>query len=788
MPRALRRCLRDPLTTVIGVVIVALGTSATTTLFSILHTVAIAPLPFPDASRLVVVLDRDRSEARVGVAPGRYRDYSSRLAAVMTLGALRSGLAFNAVDQTGPFRADGALVDRALFGVLARRPQVGRFFDDRDFDPGASPVVILSQSMWTEHFGGEATVVGRGLILDGIPHEIVGVLPRDWITPAGHTDVWLPLRLTVWNRVSRNLTLIGRLRPDATMKHAEAALVASHAALAADHPDTDGVVRPVLEDLAGSLGGAARTQVLLVFLGSLGLMCLVGFNLATLLLARTAGRRREIAIYRALGASAIDVIAVQVFEGAMLVGTGAAAGLLLARLTIPVVGSMTAAASQSPLLLADIELSLPAFGAAAAGALVILLLASWAPVALSSRISPVETLRTHVSRLERRARHGLVVVEVAAAVTLLLTAAALTRSVIALLRVDPGFAAERVLTARVTLPATSHGSADVRRRIAERLQAELESIAGVERAAIGSALPFRTESSAFSFIIDATATERHQAEHRSIGPGYMETLGLRLLAGRSFTAADGKDSPRVAVVTAGLARLWGVGAPAAVVGRRLSIDGPGGPWREIVGIVEDTRHLALTQAGRGELYLPWSQDPWPALAVAVRFAPGVSPSASRVRQALAAIDPRLPLFDVVMLPDRIRASLGTQVLLQRGFSVFAGLAVVLALAGVFGLLTWNVASRQRDIALRLALGGTPLSVARSSSLHAAALLVVGMLTGAPAAWLISHLVAAVVPGCMPLDLATTGLVLAVFTGAAALVCLEPGRRAAATDPCILIRG
>jgi predicted permease len=787
MTRALRRCVRDPLTSALAVVIVALGTGATTTLFSILHAVAIAPLPFPDSRQLVVVLDRDRFDERVGVTPGRYRDYSTRLRPTIALAALRPGLAFNAIDHTGAFRATGAIADRGLFGVLGRQPQLGRIFDDRDFDPDAAPVVIISYSIWKDHFLGAAGVVGRPLILDGIPHEIVGVLPPDWMTPAGETDVWLPLRLTVWNRVSRNLTLIGRLGPGVTIARADATLAAAHAALAADYPATDGAVRPVLDDLASSLGGAARTPLALVFAGSLGLMCLVGFNLATLLLARTAARRQEIAIYRALGASAVDVTALQIAEGVLLVGSGATAGLVLARFAIPLVSSMTAAASHSPLVMADIELSMPAFAAAAVSALVILLLASWAPVALSARISPFETLRTRASPLEQRTRRGLVVVEVAAAVTLLLTAAALTRSVIALLRVDPGFAAERVLTARVTLPATSHGSAEIRRKIAERLQTELESIAGVERAAIGSALPFRAESSPFNFFTDATATERHQAEHRSIGPGYAETLGLRLLAGRTFTSADGQESPRVALVTASLTSLWGVDTPAAVVGRRLSIDGPGGPWREIVGVVADTRHSALTQAGRGELYLPWTQDPWPAMAVVVRFAPGVPPSASRVQQALASIDPRLPLFDVAMLSDRLRASLGSQLLLQRGFAAFAGLAALLALAGVFALLTWNVASRQHELALRLAMGATPLSVARSSSLQTAALLIIGMVTGAPAAWLISRVVAAIVPGCAPLDLGTTVFTLAVFTGAAVLVSIEPGRRAAATDPCILIR-
>lgn len=788
MIRALRRCLCDPVTSVLGVLIVALGTGATTALFSILHAIAIASLPYPDARQLVVVADRDRSAGLVGVAPGRYRDYATRLDHVMALTALRPGVAFNAIDRTGSFRANGALADRGLFDVLRRGPAVGRFFTDRDFDADAAPVVILSHAIWRDRFLADSAVVGRVLTVDGIPHEIVGVLPSDWVTPPGDTDLWLPLRLTVWNRVSRNLTLIGRLRPGVTLKQADLALSAVHAALAADYPDTDGAVTPVLEDLAGSLGGVTRTVVLLVFGGSIGLMCLIGLNLATLLLARAASRRREIAVRRALGASVADVMVLQLSEGALLVGTGAAAGLILARAAIPALASMTAAVSHSPLLTRGIDLSVPTFTAAVASAVVILLLASWAPVALSVRISPFETLRAHSPHMRQRTRHGLVAAEVAAAVTLLLTAAALTRSVVVLLGVDPGFAADRVLTARVTLPATSHGSADVRRAIAERLRTELESLAGVERAAIGSALPFRTASSPFTFSTDAATTERHQAEHRSISPGYVETLGVRLLAGRTFTAADGKDAPRVALVTASLTKLWGVDAPAAVVGHRLSIDGPAGPWREIVGVVADTRHRALTQVGRGELYLPWAQDPWPALAVIVRFAPGVSTSASRVGQTLAAVDPGLPLFDVAMLEDRLRASLGPQVLLQRGFSAFAGLAAVLALAGVFALLTWNVTSRRHEIAVRLALGATRASVARSSSLQTAALLGFGTVTGTTAAWLLSRLIAALVPGCVPLDVATTGLTLAAFSTIAALVCIEPGRRAATTDPCILIRG
>ncbi|MGE5834454.1 MAG: ABC transporter permease, partial [Acidobacteriota bacterium] len=413
---------------------------------------------------------------------------------------------------------------------------------------------------------------------------------------------------------------------------------------------------------------------------------------------------------------------------------------------------------------------------------------AWEPAGLAARVSPFETMRTHSSQVRQRSRQWLVVAEISAAVALLLTAAALTRSVTALLQVDPGFAAARVLTARVTLPATTHGSAEVRRTLAERFLADVEALPGVEGAAIGSALPFRSASSPFTFITDAAPADRHQAEHRSISPGYVETLGMTLLAGRSFTAADVRDSPRVALITASLTKVWGVDNPAAVVGRRLSIDGPGGPWREIVGVVADTRHAALTQAGRGELYLPWQQDPWPGLVVIVRFAPGASPSAARVSQALATIDPRLPLFDVEMLADRLRASLGPQVFLQRGFTAFAGLAAVLAVAGVFALLTWNVASRRREIALRLALGASPAAIVRSSTKQMAAMLAVGMMIGAPAAWVISRVIATFVPGCAPLDAATAGLTLAVFVAMTALVCIVPGRRAAATTPSVLVRG
>jgi predicted permease len=732
-------------------------------------------------------MDRERSAEVVGVAPGRYRDWRTRLAPVVALAALRPGLAFNAFDHTGAFRATGALADRALFDVLGRRPQVGRFFGERDFDAGAAPVAILSYPMWRDHFRAEPSALGRALILDGIPHEIVGVLPPDWVTPAGDADVWVPLRLSVWNRVSRNLTLIGRLRPGVTIERAERALSGVHSALAAEYPDTDGVVSPVLEDMAISLGGPARMPVFLVFAGSVGLVCLIGLNLAALLLARAASRRREVAIQRALGATTLDVVVLQMAEGALLVATGGAAGLIVARAAIPGLASVVAGAAQSPLLSSNVALSLPAVGAAAASALLILLLASWAPVALSIRVSPFETLRTRVAVPARRTRHGLVVTEIAAAVTLLLTAAALTRSVIGLLRTDPGFAAERVLTARVTLPAATHGSADLRRMIADRLRAELESRPGVEHAAIGSALPFRTASSPFRFFTDEAQSALHQAEHRSIGPGYAETLGLRLLAGRTFTAADGKDAAPVAIITDNLAKLWGVQRSAAVVGRRLSIDGPGGPWREIVGVVADTRHSTLTQPGRGELYLPWAQDPWPTLAVLVRFAPGVLSPASTVREGLVAVDSRLPLFDVAMLDDRLRSSLVHQLLVQRAFTAFAAMAAVLALVGVFGLLAWNVSSRRHDLAVRLALGATPASVARSSSRQAAALLGLGIGAGAPAGWLISRAVPAFVPGFAPLDVATAAVTVAIFGGAALLLSLEPGRRAAATDLCILNR-
>jgi predicted permease len=787
----LRRWRLEPLAAVSTLGVVAVGTAASSVLFAVLYAVALAPLPYADAGRLIVVQDHSSTRPdETRMVPGRFRDVREAVSRDARLAALWPGLAFNSADDRGAVRLSGSIVTDDLLSVLGRRVDVGRGFSAADGVPTAPPVALISHALWRSAFGGRQDIPGRSLRLDGRVYEIVGVLPSGLPLPAEDADVWLPLQLTVWNRVSRNLVVIGRLHDGVTTRQLERALEQSQSVLARENPDTDAALTPSAADLRAALGGSVRGPIVLVFLASGVVDCLVAFNLGVLLVARVTARRHEIAVRRALGAGALDVAMLGVTEAALVAVAGSAAGLILARATLPAVVALVAGVSPTARATDATAFSWPALLAASLAAMTIAAVAAAVPSFLAGRVAPFESLRVKRSATGRVARRTLVVIEIAGALVLVTMAAAVAANVLRLRAADPGLRPADVLTARVALPAGTY-TASSRRAVAAGLVDQAQALPGVTAAAVGSALPFGGAPAPFNLRPDNDPTTTIQAEHRSVGPAYFDALGIRLLAGRTFEPGDREDAAPVAILSVAVARRIAgsssLDAWRGVVGRRLSVDGPGGPWRAIVGVVDDTRYAGLGAAGRGELYLPWAQDPWPQLTLVVRHAAGVDLTRAQLAAALAVVDPSLPLHDVAPLADRIEASLGVDVLLERGFTAFAALAIVLAVFGVYALLVWAVEARRLEFGIRTALGASPARLSLTVLRETAALALAGVGAGLPLAWAAGRSISALVPDFSPppssiLMACLVGLIASVIAGA-----LPPMRRAARTDPATALR-
>lgn len=787
LTESLRRWRRDRLAAAAAIVVVALGVAATASLFTTLYAVALRPLPFPDSDKLFVVADRNPARpAETGLPPGRFRDLGNGLREQASLAAIWPQQAFNAVTRDGATRVSGAIVSPNVLDLLGRRVLGGRNLIESDTAPDAPAVVLISRAVWLTAFGRREDVIGQSLSLDGVPHQVIGVLPDDLFLPVPDADVWLPLRLTVWNRVSRTLVVLGRRTDGTGAAGLQRAIDARQAAMARAHPETDTEWTLTAQTLREAVAGEARAPLQLVVGASLIVNALVALNLGILLVARVTARRHDLAVRRALGASPTNLSMIGVVDAAVLVLSGSIAGLVLALWTAPTIAGLVAGTTTHAATDPVAGVDWPALAAVLVMALAVSALAAVIPTVLVARIAPFEALRARASATGSGARRLLVVAEVAGALVLLTMTTVIVQRMSELRAVDPGFSPDNVLTAHLSLPGSTHGTASARRALVSNLLARIETLPGVRAAAAGTTLPFGGVPQPFN-VWSSGQPEPQRVEHRAVSPDYFATLSIGLVAGRSFTPADRADSEPVAIVSERLGRRLAGDDWRRETNWRLSIDGPGGPWRAIVGVVADTRYTAIAEAGRGELYLPWSQDPWPQAVLVVRHRPGVRPTREPLDEALRAVDPRVPLYDVAPLTERLDRSLGLHRLLEQGFKAFGALAGLIAVFGMSALMAWSVETRRIELGIRTALGASPARLARHVLQDVLALALAGIATGLPLAWIAGRAVGATVtdfaaPLAGPAAAAAAGLTLSVLVAAAPLA-----RRAARTSPSSTLR-
>ncbi len=794
--RALRR---EPAFALVAVVTLALGIGATTAIFSVVEAVLLRPLPFPEGDRIVLVGEVGPKAApgeRAGTVSFPNFDDWRRGARSLEAMALFNEWSPSLTGAGEPARLRGALVTAGVFDALRVAPALGRPILPADNVPGAAPVAVLSDAFWRRRFGADPSVVGRALTTNGVPRTVVGVLPAG-LRPPGALDAEL------WGnnyfdstdtRGARYLSAIARLAPGATLEGARAELRAIAARLSAAYPENDAGWSAAVTPLREAVAGDARRPLLLL-LGASGLVLLVACaNLSNLLIARGLARGREFALRAALGAGRWRVLRQVLVESTALALCGAAAGLALAALGVRAALRLAPEAVRAQPVSVD-----PAvLGFALAVTVVTGVLAGLAPAWRAARADPQAALkgggRGTTDGAGLRARDALAVTQLALALALLAGAGLLVKSLVRLQRVDPGVRAEGVLALSLNLPTAKYPR-DALPRTVERLVAAASAVPGVRSAAVTSILPFAAGWDRVG--VDVYGRPRGhenggavmlEADRYIVTPAYFRTLGIPLRAGRLLAAADdgGGRSPLVVLVDEVFARrLAPNGSP---IGLRVSTGD--GEWRTVVGVVGHVRHYGLEVPSGGQIYLPQAQVPWRWLGLVVRADPRVAPAslAPGLRAAVRALDPDQPVFGVTTL-DAMLAELGAPrrfVLVLLG--AFAGVALLLAGVGLYGVVAYGVARRARELGVRVTLGATPAAIRRAVVGRGVRLALAGAALGTLGALAGGRLLVGALFGVRPADPGVLAGVAALLVAAAALASWVPARRATRVDPAVVLRG
>lgn len=802
---AIRTLLRSPVFTFVSVVVLGFGIGATTTLFSVVDGVLLRPLPFPDPGRLVAVWEtndqanpdfRERTEA----SPANYLDWCERNTSFASLAALRySSLPLVTRDQ--PIRLEGASVTPNFFATLGVLPVAGRDFAPGDGVPNAAPVAIISTELWRRAFGADAGIVGSQVQLGGRPVTIAGVMPAGFNLPFPRSrsiDVWVPMILDPANadRQAHVLYVVGRLRDGVSLVTAREEFAGIAGQLAAEHPDTNvgRSVKPV--PLQEWIVSDVRSPLWLLFASVAAVLLVACGNVANMLLARGAHRRREIAVRTALGASRRRIVRQLLTESAVLSLGGGALGLMLSSWSIDLLHAL---APDFIPRLADVGIRWPVFGFAFALSVVTAVTFGLGPALRSTRTDVFESFksgdRAGGTRVHERVRGMLVAAEIGVTIVLLVGAGLLVRSFVRLVDVDPGLDPKSTLTLDVAIPRAKYTEGS---RIASFYDQVLERVSatpGVDAVGAIDPLPLSDSNTTTSITIVGRPvpppSDRPDVEFRTASPGYFEAMRIPVFAGRTFTDADDARAPGVVVVNQALAELhW---PDANAVGQHITIpddsDNPAalGPVFEVIGVVGNVRHNALDVAPKPECYATYRQDPTRYLTLVVRSTVPTDRLLASVRDAIRAVDPDQPVHSVMTMEQRIAETVARRRMAMQLAGAFALVALLIASVGLYGVLSYFVEQREREIGVRMALGARRTDVLKLVFRHGFSYAVGGLAAGSIAALMLSRVLSSQLYGVSPIDPVTYLAIDALVLVVAAVATLVPALRATAVDPVVALR-
>jgi putative ABC transport system permease protein len=798
---AARTLRKSPGFTFVALLTLALGIGATTAIFSVVYGVLLQPLPFNDAARLILLNETTPRVGVVSVSYPNFQDWRAQTSQFSQIAAV-SSVGFNLAGINQPEAIRGEAVSPNFLSVLGVKPALGRDFDPSEEKAGAAPVLLLSYALWQSHFGADPSALGRTIMLDGKGYTIVGVLPGDFRWPE-KVDVLEPMG--VWagqkpheaaERGQRgDLVVLGRLAPAATFAQAHAEMEGIASRLAKEYPGANGQFGVQLKPIRDAFVSEMRPAILALFGAVIFVLLIACANVANLLLVRGSVRTREIALRLALGASRTRIIRQMLIESFLLALVGGAIGLFLAYTGIQGMTQMigvdrlsgaTVAIKGVVLLFAAgiVALATFVFGLVPA-------LRSTKPFVLANLKEGSAGAGGGAS--QNRLRGIFVVAELALSLILLTGAGLMMKSLHLLLSVSPGFQPDRVLHMEMNLRSEQYDKDPAVQSFFKRVLDQVSALPGVQSVSLGTNLPMmdshdRTDITIEGMPLPKPGSFPHPDLHVT-STGYFATMGIPLLSGRTFTEADNENAQRVGIINARLAKEFFPHGDA--VGKRFTLGRPSETeapkWIEIVGVVGDTKLYGLTNPARFEVYGPFPQ--WTPNEMDLLVKTSVDPAAmtSAIRGAIASIDKDQPIFAISTMNQLVSDSVSTRTFTLVLLGLFSGLALVLAAIGIYGVISYSVAQRTRDIGIRIALGASRKDIFHNVVGLGLRLTFVGLLFGLMGAFAVTRVLSSLLYGVHSTDAVTFISVSLVLVIVALLASYLPARRAMRIDPIVALR-
>src|SRR5450631_3408924 len=799
---ALRMLAKTPMFAIIAVLTLALGIGANSAIFSVVDTVLLQPLPFKDPDRIVMAWARYVNDS-AGRGVHSFPDYADLRDQSQSFSGMaaytRTGGTLAQADDAQAI--EGVAITPEIFDVLGVPPLLGRGFTQEEAKDQGERVLVLTYPLWQRAFGGDPKIVGQQVTLSGRSYTVIGVMPTGWKFPIEdeHIDYVIPLQYLVAsalnNRGSHFLSVVGRLKPGVQIRQAEAELSAIAGRLSKQYPDTNmNFTSMAVVTLHSDVVGDVR-PALIILLGAVVLVLLIACaNVANLLLARAASRSREIAIRTALGASRLRVVRQLLCESLLLALMGGTAGLLLASWGVDLLG---AAGPQGLPHLAQIKVNFTVCAFTFALALGSTVLFGLIPALQVSRPSVNESLQQgakgstgglHTNRL----RGFLVVSQVSLSLLLLAGAGLLIKSFFNLRATNPGFDPARLMTMQLTLPRVRYPEVDQQIRAHDAIMEKISTIPGVESAGGVNPLPLAGNISNLSFMVSGAAPlprgNHPGAGYLIVKPDYFQAMKIPVLQGRAFTRVDTKDSPLVVMINEAFVRKFF--PDRNPIGQQVMIDRgeDKAPPCEVVGVVGNSRHDSLAAPPGPEMYVPFPQDPTRTLDVVMRVvSTNLVGLNAEVKRAVHEVDKGLFVPKLEPMTNFLTTQLAQPRFNMMLLAVFAGVAMILAAIGIYGVIAYSVTQRTREIGIRMALGAQKTQMLGMVLRQSLTLVVIGIAIGFIVALGATRLMATLLYGVGANDLSTYAVVIFLLGAAALLASYVPARRAMKVDPMVALR-
>ena len=796
----LRMLRKSPGFTSVALLTLALGIGANTSIFSIVYGVLLRPLPYQDSDRVIVLNETTPKVGRVSVSYPNFLDWRSGNHAFSRMTAV-TGVSYNLAGVNQPENIMGEAVSPDFLSMLGVHPLLGRDFDPSEEKAGTAPVALLSYQLWQSHLGGDRNTLGRTINLNGHGFTIIGVLPADFRS-IDKTDVMVPIGVWLTGKSEASergdrgdMSVVGKLAPGVSLRQARAEMDAIAARLAAAYPVANAqfgaVLRPIREVFVGDI----QPAILILFGAVMFVLLIACANVANLFLMRGAARTREIALRIALGATRGRIVRQMLAESLVLAFFG---GLLGLAISLAGMQGMVRLIPMDMQAGDAVNLNGAVLLFAAAAVLLSSLLFGLVPAMQLTKPEMQADLKEGGRSVsagvgQNRLRGFLAAGEIAVALILLVGAGLMVKSLYRLMAVDPGFKTDRVLTMEMDLRTAQYAKNPAILNFWEQVLDRVRVLPGVERAALGTMIPLTDSHSRSDISIEGMPLPKpgnypHPDGH-SVSPGYLRALGVPLLRGREFTAADTENAPLVGMVNAMLARQFFPNQD--VLGKRFMFGRPStdrsAKWITIVGVTADTKLYGLANPARLEVYIPFRQSVSNDMALVVKSAADPGSLTSAIRGAIASIDKDQPVFAIATMQELVTNSVSTRRITLILLGLFSALALVLAAIGIYGVMSYSVAQRTHEIGIRMALGADGGGVLRMILAQGAKIAGAGVVIGLGASLGLTRLMANLLFSVSAADPLTFTAVAIVLSLVALLACYIPARRALRVDPIIALR-